>query len=200
MLLHFIVSLNSTALLTAHFCVCVGVRFHLLQEEVVHAAEVMGWREDVQCVVLPLGGFQSNAADLHTATSPHFRRWLLVLFTVPDALRGRLLQVRTVRRRQVFWDTKKSSSWRPLTIMVCVLADLFKITTCFRWFTSARLLFFGQFFLSLLGFTPKSHLPSPPAERQTQQLKMITFYTLSQSSVTANTSIKHYLHMSLVSS
>lgn len=57
---------------------------HLLHEEVVHAAVVMSGGEDVHGVVLPLGGLQGDAADLHTATPPHLRRRLLVLLAVPD--------------------------------------------------------------------------------------------------------------------
>lgn len=60
----------------------------------------------MQCVVLPLGGLQSNAADLHTATPPHFRRWLLVLLTVPDTPRSSCLQIWTVRRRRSFWENR----------------------------------------------------------------------------------------------
>lgn len=87
--------------------VCTGLACHLLHEEVVHAAVVVGRRQDVQGVVLPLGGLQGDAADLHTATPPHFRRRLLVLLTVPDPPGGGCLQVRTVRRRGAFWDTKR---------------------------------------------------------------------------------------------
>lgn len=75
---------------------------HLLHEEVVHAAVVVCGGQDVQRVVLPLGGFQGDAADLHTATPPHLRRRLLVLLTVPDHPRGGCLQVWTVRRRRAF--------------------------------------------------------------------------------------------------
>lgn len=83
---------------------------HLLHEEVIHAAVVVGRREDVQSIVLPLGRFQGNAADLHTAPPPHLRRRLLVLLAVPDPLSRSRLQVRTVRGRRAFWETKMEKS------------------------------------------------------------------------------------------
>ncbi len=81
-------------------CAGSGLLSYLLHEEVVHAAVVVGRGEDVQCVVLPLGGFQSDAADLHTATP----RRLLVLLTVPGPPRRSCLQIWTVRRRRAFWE------------------------------------------------------------------------------------------------
>lgn len=96
---------------------------HLLHEEVVHAAVVVGRGEDVQCVVLPLGGFQSDAADLHAATPPHLRRRLLVLLTVPDPPRGGCLQIWTVRRRRAFWDGHKGGEGGGLLKMICESLD-----------------------------------------------------------------------------
>lgn len=77
---------------------------HLLHEEVVHAAVVVSGGEDVQRVVLPLGGLQGDAADLHAAPPPHLGRRLLVLLAVPDAARRRRLQVGAVRGGGAFWE------------------------------------------------------------------------------------------------
>ena len=96
-----------------------GLPSDLLHEEVVHAAVVVGRAEDVQRVVLPLGGFQSDAADLHAATPPHLRRQLLVLLTVPEPPGGRRLQIWTVRRRRrgAFWEDGQRwrRRWKELT-------------------------------------------------------------------------------------
>lgn len=79
-------------------CSGTGLHSHLLHEEVIHAAVVVSRGEDVQRVVLPLGRFQSDAADLHAATPLHLWRRLLVLLTVPDPPRRGGLQIWTVRR------------------------------------------------------------------------------------------------------
>lgn len=83
-------------------CVC-----HLLYEEVVHAAVVVGWAQDVQCIVLPLGGFQIDAADFQAAPSLHLWGWLLVLLTVLDAPGRRCLQIETARRRMTLCPSSK---------------------------------------------------------------------------------------------
>lgn len=83
-----------------YVCVKLSVnRSDLLHEEVVHGAIVVGGGQDVQSVILPLGGFQSDAAYLYTAAPPHLRRQLLVLLNVSDPLWRSRLQVWTVRRR-----------------------------------------------------------------------------------------------------
>lgn len=58
---------------------------YLLHEEVVHAPVVVGAGEDLQCIVLPLGGLQSHAADLDAAPPFHLGRWFLVFLQVPKA-------------------------------------------------------------------------------------------------------------------
>lgn len=64
------------------------VRFsgsYLLHEEVIHAPVVVGAGEDLQCVILPLGGLQRHAADLDAAPPLHLGRRLLVFLQVPEA-------------------------------------------------------------------------------------------------------------------
>lgn len=108
------ISSNSLVCVCVGVCVCSGTGLppHLLHEELVHAAVVVGRGQDVQCVVLPLGGFQSDATDLHTATPPHLRRRLLALLTVPEAPGRGCLQVWTVRRRRAFWEEREVEAGR----------------------------------------------------------------------------------------
>lgn len=107
-----ILSQNPEMFITVSVFVCTGLPSHLLHEELVHAAVVVGRGQDVQCVVLPLGGFQSDATDLHAATPPHLRRRLLVLLTVPDATGRCCLQVWTVRRRRAVWEEREVEAGR----------------------------------------------------------------------------------------
>lgn len=81
-------------------CVCLRLWARLLDEEVVHAAVVVGGGQDVQCIVLPLGGLQIDAADFQAAPPLHLWGRLLVLLTVLDGPGRGCLQIWTVRRRR----------------------------------------------------------------------------------------------------
>ena len=61
-------------------------------------------------------------------------------------------------------------------------------TMCLSCFTPARLLLSGQFFLSVLRLTPESHLPSHPAEGQTQMM-----FTKRQRNLSEVSAIQTYL-------
>lgn len=74
-------------------------RRYLFQEEIVHAPVVVDAGEDLQRVVLPLGGLHCHAADLHAPPPLHLGGRLLVLLQVPEA--SVQSQVRTTGRRHV---------------------------------------------------------------------------------------------------
>jgi len=89
------------------------VRPYLLHEEVVHAPVVVGAGEDLQRVVLPLGGLQSRAADLHAAPPLHLGRRLFVLLQLSEhAVRH---QVRAAWRRHVLLTCRVRKGMKDLS-------------------------------------------------------------------------------------
>lgn len=85
-------------------------RSHLLEEEVVHAAVVVGGGQDVQRVVLPLGGLQADATDFQAASPLHLRGRLLVLLAVLGGPGRNGLQVRAARRRRALcWSREEET-------------------------------------------------------------------------------------------
>lgn len=132
--------------MNACMCVCVRLWSRLLDEEVVHAAVVVGGGQDVQCIVLPLGGLQTDAADFQAAPSLHLWGQLLVLLTVLDGPGRGCLQIWTVRRRRALCRSR------------AVDTDIFRITNK-EMIKSPRHIFF---FLYRVSLQLRSRWPASP--------------------------------------